>query len=119
MVRLINFQGGAQWIARVRMSTPMDEDEGGRLLQREVDCIHLVKERTSVPVPTVFGYIASAKNNIGAPFMLMECLSGNVGVDLSGVEIPAQYKASFHGEMARFQVRKLSILAARTALTVK
>ena len=36
--------------------------------------------------------------------MLMECLSGNSGVDLSGVEIPAQYKSAFHGEMAKMQV---------------
>lgn len=66
--------------------------------------MQLVKERTSVPVPAVFGYITSAKNEIGAPFMLMECLSGNVGVDLNGVEIPTQYKASLHREMARLQV---------------
>lgn len=118
MVRRVIFQGGTRWIARVRITTPMNEDEGSRLLQREVDCIQLVKERTSVPIPTIFGYIASASNVIGAPFMLMECLSGNVGVDLSGVEIPAQYKASFHGEMARFQVRKFGILAARMTLTV-
>lgn len=79
--------------------------------------MQLVKERTSVPVPTVFGYVASAKNEVGAPFMLMECLSGNVGVDLSGVEIPTQHRASFHKEMARFQVRRSGILAAPGALT--
>ena len=118
LVRRIDFQGGTRWIARVRITTPMNEDEGGLLLQREVDCIQLVKERTSVPVPTVFGYVASAKNEIGAPFMLMECLSGNVGVDLSGVEIPTQHKASFHREMARFQVRRLGILSGRRALTM-
>lgn len=118
MVRRINFQGGTRWIARLRITTPITEEEGSRLLQREIDCMHLVKERTSVPVPTVFGYIASVKNDIGAPFMLMECLSGNVGLDLSGVEIPAQHKASFHREMARFQVRKIGIHAACTGLTV-
>lgn len=104
MVRRVHFQDGTRWVARVRITTPMNEGEGSRLLQREVDCIQLVKERTSVPVPTVFGYVASAENDIGAPFMLMECLPGNVGVDLSGVEIPARYKASFHEEMARLQV---------------
>ena len=118
MVRRVQFQDGTRWIARVRISTPVNEDEASRLLQREIDCIQLVKERTSVPVPTVFGYVASAKNDVGAPFMLMECLSGNVGVDLSGVEIPARYKASFHEEMARLQVRRFGILAACTALTV-
>ena len=117
MVRRINFRDGTRWIGRVRITTPINGDEGRRLLQREVDCMELVKERTSVPVPTVFGYVVSAKNDFGAPFMLMECLSGNVGIDLHGVEIPAQYKASFHREMARFQVRLVCILAKRTALT--
>ena len=118
IVRQIDFRRGTRWIARLRMTTPMNEDEGSRLLQREVDCISLVKERTSVPIPTIFGYIASAKNDIGAPFMLMECLSGNTGVDLSGVEIPAQYKSSFHGEMAKLQVGMVEIIATRPALTV-
>lgn len=114
MVRRIDFQGGTRWIARIRITTPENQDQESGLLQGEVDCIQLVKQRTSVPVPTIFGYIASAKNDIGAPFMLMECLPGNVGVDLSGVEIPAQYKASFHRKMARFQVYHCDILAART-----
>lgn len=115
MVRRVNFQDGTRWIARVRMTISINEDEGAELLQREIDCMQLVKERTSVPVPKVFGYIASA-NDIGAPFMLMECLPGNVGTDLSGVEIPAQYKASFRREMARFQVRYFSTLAALTSV---
>ena len=118
IVRQIDFRRGTRWIARLRMTTPTNEDEGSRLLQREVDCILLVKERTSVPVPTVYGYIASAKNDIGAPFMLMECLSGNAGFNLSGVEILAQYKSAFHKEMAKLQVRMFDILAARPALIV-
>ncbi|CAD6565669.1 MAG: hypothetical protein ASARMPREDX12_006713 [Alectoria sarmentosa] len=119
MVRRVIFQSGTRWIARVRITTTMNEDEGSRLLQREVDCIQLVQERTSVPVPTIFGYIASARNVIGAPFMLMECLSGNVGVDLSGVEIPAQHKASFHREMARFQTEISSITFPKIGAIVK
>ena len=100
------------------MTTPANEDEGSALLRREVDCISLVKERTSVPIPTVYGYIASAKNDIGAPFMLMGCLSGNTVVDSIGVEIPAQYKSAFQGEMAKLQVAMFDILAARPALTL-
>ncbi len=118
MLRRVNFQGGTRWIARVRITTPMNEDEGVHLLQREVGCIQVVREGINVPLPTIFGYIASVKSDIGAPFMLMECFSGDIGVDLSGVEILAQYKASFHREMARFQVSEFGILAAHTALTV-
>ena len=118
IVRQIDFRRGTRWIARLRMTTHTNEDEGSRLLQREVDCMSLVKERTSVPIPTVYGYVASAKSEIGAPFMLMECLSGNTGVDLSGVEIPSQYKSAFHGEMAKLQVEMFENFATRPALTV-
>lgn len=118
MVRRICFERGTKWIARVRITTTLNENEGSHLLQREVDCIQLVRERTSVPVPTIFGYNASAKNKIGAPFMLMECFSGNVGVDLSGVAIPAQCKAFFHQEMARFQVNCSGTSGGRTALMI-
>ena len=63
VVRIINFEGGERWIARLRMTTDMDDDEQCQLVQREVDCIQLVRERTSVPVPAVYGYIASAKKS--------------------------------------------------------
>ena len=102
MVRIINFQGGDRWIARLRMTTDMDDDD---LVQREVDCIQLVRERTSVPVPALYGYDTRAENAIGAPFMLQECLSGNVGMDLNYDFIPSQYKEKFYAEMARFQVK--------------
>lgn len=109
MVRIINFQGGSRWIARLRMTTTMDDAQQSSLVQREVDCIQLVRERTSVPVPVIFGYVASAKNAVGAPFMLMECLSGNVGVDLNRDFIPSQHKDKFYAEMARFQVSPTSV----------
>ena len=118
MVRRICFQRGIQGITRVRNTTPLNEEEGGCLLQREVDCIQLVRERTSVRVPTIFGYIASAKNKIGAPFILMEFFSGNVGLDLSGITILAQYKTFFHREMARFQVNYSNIPGERIALMI-
>ena len=109
LVRIINFQDGSKWIARLRMITLTTENEDvlSGLVQREVDCMQLVKERTTIPVPTVFGYNASARNEIGASFMLMECLSGNVITDLNDDHhVPAQHKSSIYAEMARFQVSR-------------
>ena len=68
-----------------------------------------MRERTDIPVPAVYGYVASAKNAIGAIFMLMECLSGNVGMDLNHDFIPSQYQEIIYAEMARFQVQEKSI----------
>ena len=107
LIRIIQFYDGSRWIARLRMDTGQSEEEQSRLVQREVDCLQLVKERTTVPVPMICGYITSTQNEIGAPFMLMECLPGNTGVDLNGNEahgVPFKHKPSFYKEMARLQV---------------
>ena len=108
LIRMLQFHDGSRWIARLRMTTSQSEEEGqSRLVQREVDCLQLVKERTTVPVPMVFGYMTSTQNEIGAPFMLMECLYGNTGVDLNRNEahgVPSKHKLSFYDEMARLQV---------------
>ena len=71
----------------------------------EVDCLQLVKEQTTVPVPTIFGYIARARNEVGASFMLMECLQGNVATELKFDSIPAEHKEFFYIKMAEIQVR--------------
>ena len=89
------------------MTTNSSEDEQSKLVKREVDCLQLVKERTTVPVPKVFGYLTGTQNEIGAPFMLIECLSGNTGVDLNGNDahgVPFEHKSSFYKDIARLQV---------------
>ncbi|KAI9825179.1 MAG: hypothetical protein M1819_000584 [Sarea resinae] len=85
-----------------------DPDDAGEynsawLLQREVDCLRLIKERTEVPVPAIYGYSAQAGNEIGASFMLMECFMGNVGMDLNFDHIPPEYNRSFLAATARIQ----------------
>ena len=108
MIRIIRFKDGSRWVARLRMTATETDDEDNvadLLVRREVDCIQLVRERTTVPVPKIFGYMSSSRNEIGAPFMLMECLSGNVAMDLKFDSIPTRYKSSFYSDMARYQVR--------------
>lgn len=122
MIRVINFQDGSRWIARLRMTTGVSEDEQSELVQREVDCLRLVKDRSTLPVPMVFGYIASTQNEIGAPFMLMECLPGNIGPDLNGDTdhgVPSQHKSSFYTEMARLQTEMASITFPKIGAIVR
>lgn len=73
-------------------------------MEREIDCLQLVKDLTTVPVPRVLGYMTRDYTMIGAPVMLMNCLPGNVGVNLNFDFVPSQYKISFFEEMARIQV---------------
>ncbi|CAF9925755.1 hypothetical protein IMSHALPRED_006780 [Imshaugia aleurites] len=91
LVRILEFADGARWMARL-----------------EVDCMKLVRELTSVPVPEIYGHNASA-DLIGAPFILMEALYGNVAVDMDGSLIPNEQKFLFYSSLARYQAEISSI----------
>ena len=116
VVRILNFANNRQWIARLRMP-PIDE-EANLLLQREVDCMELIRELTSIPVPTIYGYIANA-DLIGAPFILMECLKGNAAIDLNDTLIPAEHKTSFYNSLARYQVELSSVTLPKIGSVIR
>lgn len=101
------FNDDTKWIARIQLreSTPSSKE---RLLH-EVHTLSIVRERTDIPVPEVFGYEAGGET-IGGAFMLMEFVPGNTGMDSFGGwdahhgEIPAQLKGAFSRNIARIQV---------------
>ena len=106
VVRILNFTNGARWMARIRLP-PIDQ-EANRLVQGEVDCIKLVRELTSIPVPEIYAYSADT-DLIGAPFILMESLQGNAAVDLNDHLIHPEHKSSFYRSLAEYQVEISSI----------
>ena len=114
MIRILNFGDGSRWVARLRMLSTkigVEADSQCRYFQREVDCIQLVRERARIPVPALFGYIASADNHIGAPVMFQECLPGNCGMDMNDrMEVPTQHKPTFFAAMSELQVSSHSHL---------
>ena len=106
VVRILNFSNGTRWIARIRLP-PIDQ-EANRLVQGEVDCIKLVRELTSIPVPEIYGCSADP-DLIGAPFILMEALQGNAAVDLNNRLIHPEHKDSFYRSLAEYQAETSSI----------
>lgn len=87
---------------------PHDEtdsaSESELAMLREADCLRLVAERTTIPVPKIFA-VVSRNPEYGPAFMLIECLPGNVGMDVNFDFIPEQFKASFFKQMANAHVR--------------
>lgn len=75
----------------------------------EFTTISLVLDRTDIPVPKIYALEARKHVDVGSSFMLMECLRGNVGLDL-GMDIPAQHRDAFLGELARVHVKLAAIL---------
>jgi aminoglycoside phosphotransferase (APT) family kinase protein len=99
-VRILTFREGERWLARFAQET--DDERDSRML-READCLRIVAERSTIPIPRVFAVIPRSPE-YGPVFMLMECLPGNVGVDY-GLAIPEQHRAKFFRRMANAHLR--------------
>ncbi|EQK97880.1 Protein kinase-like domain protein [Ophiocordyceps sinensis CO18] len=113
LVRLLAFDDGTTWIARVRMHTITQDS--AFILQREVDTMTLIRQRTSIPVPTIFAYEVDTRNPTGAAFILMQTISGNVATDSDGGyevhqgQIPLHRRPPFHLAAAKIQLQMTSV----------
>lgn len=103
LIRIVNFASGTCWVARIRIPTSIESRNNALevILQDEVHIMHLVRERTRVPVPKMFGNIADPNNEVGVSFMLIECLSGNAAINLHNrTPMTPEQKKSFYDELA-------------------
>ncbi|KAJ5837501.1 uncharacterized protein N7525_002689 [Penicillium rubens] len=87
LVRIIEFQDDVRWIARLRMP-PLSRAQARssvnkQIMKNEYNTILLVKQKTKIPIPSVHAIELDAENIVKAQFMLMDCLRGNAGIDLS------------------------------------
>ncbi|ESZ97841.1 hypothetical protein SBOR_1786 [Sclerotinia borealis F-4128] len=107
LVRIIEFSDSVRWIARIRMpclgETTYDETTVKRGMICELNAISLVRQKTRLPTPEVHAFEMSSDGIVNAPFMLMDCLEGNVGMDLD-MEIPEEYMQTFLNGMAKIHV---------------
>lgn len=105
MVRVIQFTDGTQWAARLRLP-PLEGEETldiAKSIECEISTMTLVRLKTSIPVPQVYKFDSSSKCSVKAPFMLMECLDGNAGMDLA-MEVPLEHQQHFWERLAKIQV---------------
>jgi len=109
MVRIIEFADGTRWVARLRMpplsKSGSDEDALKTIMNCEFNAISLVRRKTRIPVPQIHAFEVKSGCSMKAPFMLMDCLEGNVGMDL-GMKIPPEYKQAFLSSLAKIHVGK-------------
>lgn len=82
LARLLKFEDGTLWVARVRMR---DEDEypSDGLLKAEVDTLAILKARSKAPVPQVFAFAVNDENPTGSAFMLTDFFPWNTGAEQS------------------------------------
>lgn len=114
MIRALQFLDGSYWVARLAMASDHNNDkdiiaEAEANMQRECDILALIKERTNVPVPTVFAFLKKEQNRVGAPIMFMEFCLGNAVMDLSFDYLPEQHKSKFIANLADIQVCRFAL----------
>ena len=97
------FLDGVDWVARVRIADDSHQDEMVlRSMQTEAAVIRMVKEWTTIPVPTVFGYDANPKNGINAAYMLMSKMTGRHLYRSFSFSIPGACLAKFAAQFGRY-----------------
>jgi hypothetical protein len=111
MVRILEFEDGARWVARLQLpslSPDSTENSAETMEMGERDeyvTMSAVRQGTSIPVPEVHAFEPKKHSDVKAPFMLMDCLPGNVGMDL-GMSVPSLYKQDFMFRLARIHVSR-------------
>ena len=79
-------------------------------MECEHNAIQLVQRESSIPVPQIHAVELNPNCKVMAQFMLMDCLRGNVGMDLD-MRVPANHKKHVFARMAEIQVSYNSWLA--------
>ncbi|KAF4417969.1 protein kinase-like (PK-like) protein [Fusarium austroafricanum] len=88
MVRIIEFEDGDRWVARLKLPSLLKPDTSepeqalDARMSYEFNTISFLREKTSIPIPKIHAFEARPHCSVGAPFMLMDCLKGNVGMDI-------------------------------------
>ena len=75
---LVQFEDGAQWIFKIPANGYHACFDGlaAQALTSEALTMRLIKQTTTIPLPTVYHFDASFKNDIGCPYILMDFLKG-------------------------------------------
>ncbi|KAL5360791.1 hypothetical protein BJX96DRAFT_184803 [Aspergillus floccosus] len=113
LVRVVEFADHTRWVARLRMpSLTRNSDEAPKpwyIMESEYRMICVVQRESKIPVPRVHIFEADHDSSVGAPFMLMDCLRGNAGIDLS-MNLPSEHKLAVYSRMAETQVCTVAAL---------
>ncbi|KAI0160733.1 kinase-like domain-containing protein [Xylariaceae sp. FL1272] len=122
LVRLIQFSDQTRWIVRIPLRrSAADSVE----LQREVDTMYLVRDRSQIPVPQIFAYEVDGDNPVGVPFVLMEFLPGNTAVDSAGGwevhkgQVPLAYRDGFYRSVAEYHVQMTAIRLSKIGTIIR
>jgi aminoglycoside phosphotransferase (APT) family kinase protein len=78
LVLRVAFSDDVHWIARVHRVAvdPSHALEHAMDMLSKIATMKTLNSRTTIPVPQVFAFDVSPSNELGFPYILMECLRG-------------------------------------------
>ncbi|KAJ5832447.1 hypothetical protein N7474_000758 [Penicillium riverlandense] len=112
VVRIIEFKDNVRWVARLRMpplsQTGTHYDSARSIMECEYNTIQLVQKESNILDPQVYAFEGDPNCRINAQFMLMDCLKGNVGMDLN-MKVPPEHKRSVFARLAEIHIEMSKI----------
>ncbi|KAK4244425.1 kinase-like domain-containing protein [Corynascus novoguineensis] len=92
------FSDDVFWIVRIPYQ-PLDDDDRTSMLS-EIATMKIVKKYTTIPIPQVFDFEASANQPFGYPYIFMEYLGGRTLPKGVATAIPHQFHAKVAKQLA-------------------
>lgn len=89
------FSDNVYWVARIQHQVLNDGDKVSML--SEIATMKIIKKHTTIPIPQIFDFEASATQPFGYPFVFMEYLGGRTLEHGLAETIPRQH----HGKVAK------------------
>ncbi|EPE04194.1 hypothetical protein F503_04709 [Ophiostoma piceae UAMH 11346] len=108
MARLLRFEDGVLWLARLSMHRSAAVSTK---LRSEIDTMGWIKAQSTLPIPAVYASEVDENNAVGVPYVLMEFLPGNTGMNAAGGwdvhrgEIPELQQPRFFRDVAKCHVK--------------
>lgn len=98
LVLELAFSDGVCWIARIPYQ---DFDDGDRIsMLSEIATMKMIHKNTTIPIPQVFEFEASADQPFGYPYIIMEYLSGRILPNGLATTIPLQHRVKVAQQLA-------------------
>ncbi|KAM3502001.1 hypothetical protein MY10362_005148 [Beauveria mimosiformis] len=109
----ITFSDGITWIARICHTSKLANENfeaDRKSMLSEIATLRTLRRRTTIPVPDVFAFEASASNEFGYPYMLMECLEGKALGNAVARGVPVKHHSHVAKQLAEvlFQLQNVS-----------
>ncbi|CAI6094724.1 unnamed protein product [Clonostachys chloroleuca] len=108
----VAFSDQVYWLARIRHSPIDDAQSEGQAMDMlsEIATMKTLKSQTTIPVPCVFAFSTSSRNEFGFPYTLMEALPGRTLGGVLAKNILPKFRPKVASQFAEilFQLENIS-----------